>query len=215
MTTRTSARPDRSSETPEAPSATDLAGQARSLSQDSQPADLIAWGALLGARKDDQALAAELFEELGPRETARLLRLAGFAADRSQTFPLEMVETLEAMKATIAGGSQRFADARGFADELARWLLPTELTDDEHGQLLGNGGLPLAGPSALAQLLLGTRLHPEFLAGLRERVDHFERSGKVDPLDYYRRTTPARFDDYRPRDISSLLDDQQRRAQDS
>jgi len=183
----------------------DLAAQARGLSQDSDPKALIAWGSELARHQHDPELSAALFQRLGPEETARLLRLTGFAADRSQTYPGEMEATLDAFKAALAGGSTRMDDAAGFADELGRWLLPTELSDDENAALVANGGLPSTGPAVLAQILRGTSFAPGFVAGLADRVEHFERSGAADPVEYYRLMTPTRFDSYRTRDIAALL----------
>jgi hypothetical protein len=187
-----------------------LAQRARVLGQDSAPEDLLGWGGDLARHQRDAARMAALFDEVGPEETARLLRLTTFAADRSQTYPTEMAETLTAFKTALSAGSTRLTDPRAFADELGRWLLPTELDDHEHADLTANGGLPLAGPAALAQILRDTSFDPEFLAGLAGRVEHFEQSGKVDPGEYYRRMTPSRFDDYQARDIAGLLGEQRR-----
>lgn len=182
-----------------------LAQQARRLSQDSPPTDLIEWGRHLARCQGVPAQMAALFDRLGPQETARLLRLATFAADRSHSFPLEMAETLTTFTTALATGSAGLADPRGFADELARWLLPPELSDDEQEDLLAHGGLPLCGPAALAQLVRGPSFAPDFLAGLADRVAHFEGTGKVDPADYYQHMTPSRYDDYLPHDIADLL----------
>lgn len=187
-----------------------LVQQARDLAQDSAPEELLGWGGDLARHQRDAALMAALFDAVGPEETARLLRLTTFAADRSQSYPTEMAETLTALKTALSAGSARLTDPRGFADELGRWLLPTELDDHEHADLAANGGLPLAGPAALAQILRDTSFAPDFLAGLARRVEHFEQSGKVDPVEYYRKMTPSRFDGYQPRDIGGLLGQQQR-----
>jgi hypothetical protein len=189
----------------------DLAGQARHLSQDSDPQALIAWGSELVEHQNTPELSAVLFQRLGPEETARLLRLTAFAADRSQSYPDEMEATLDALKTTLASGSTRMDDASDFANELGCWLLPTELSDEENAELVANGGLPLAGLAALAQILRGTSFGPDFLAGLAERVEHFERSGAADPAEYYQLMTPARFDDYQARNISALLAEQRAR----
>lgn len=186
----------------------DLVARAQALSQDSDPEALIAWGTALARHQHDEAVAAAVFEQLGAEETARLLRLTGFAADRSQTFPEEMEATLDAFKTALASGSARMADAADFASELGRWLLPTELSEEENAGMVANGGLPLTGPAVLAQILRGTTFAPRFLAGLTDRVERFERSGAADPVEYYRLMTPTRFDDYRPRDIAALLADQ-------
>lgn len=188
-----------------------LAEQARDLAQDSDPRDLLSWGDDLSRHQANAPLMGALFDEVGPEETARLLRLTTFAADRSQTYPAELTATLAAFKTALSAGSTMLADARGFADELGRWLLPTELDEDESADLVANGGLPLSGPAALAQILRGTSFGSDFLTGLAERVEHFEQSGKVDPTDYYRRMTPSRFDDYRARDIAGLLVEQRER----
>src|SRR5690349_20448559 len=124
-----------------------LAKQARDLGQDSDPRDLLGWGDDLARYQADADLMAALFDEVGPERTAQLLRLTTFAADRSQTYPDEMTATLAAIKAALSTGSTRLPDARGFADELARWLLPPELDDDENAHLAANGGLPLSGPA--------------------------------------------------------------------
>ncbi len=189
----------------------DLVTRARALSQDSDPESLIAWGAALARYQHDDALSAAVFEQLGAEETARLLRLTGFAADRSQTYPEEMRATLEAFKTALASGSAKMADAADFASELGRWLLPTELTEEENAGLVANGGLPLTGPAVLAQILRGTTLAPGFVAGLADRIAHFERSGAADPVEYYRLMTPTRVDDYRPWNIAALVSQQLRR----
>jgi len=190
----------------------DLARQANGLSQGSEPEELIGWGSGLADHRDAPEQMARLFEQLGPEETARLLRLTGFAADRSQSYATEMVETLVAFKTALAGGSFHMADAEGFANELGRWLLPTELSDEEQRVLRESGGLPLVGPSVLAQILRGTSFDLAFLTGLAERVWSFERSGAVDPAEYYQLMTPARYDDYRTRDVARLIADQLRRV---
>lgn len=182
-----------------------LAREAKVLRQDSDPKDLITFGTDLAEHQDDPGLMASLFEQLGPEGTALLLRLTTFAADRSQSYPAEMEHTLASLKTALANGSHQLRDAEGFAGELGRWLLPTELSEEENADLVANGGLPLSGPAALAQILRDTSYAPAFLTGLAGRVERFERSGKVDPADYYRSMTPTRFDDYRARDISGLL----------
>lgn len=187
-----------------------LVQQARELGQDSAPEELLGWGGDLARHQRDGARMAALFEQVGPADTARLLRLTTFAADRSQSYATEMAETLTAFKTALSAGSARLTDPRGFADELGRWLLPPELDDHEHAALAANGGLPLAGPAALAQILRDTSFAPDFLAGLAARVEHFEQSGKVDPIEYYRKMTPSRFDGYQPRDIAGLLGQQRR-----
>lgn len=186
----------------------DLVARAGALSQDSDPEALIAWGSGLARHQHDAAVSAAVFEQLGAEETARLLRLTGFAADRSQTYPEEMEATLEAFKTALASGSSRMDDAAGFASELGRWLLPTELTEEETAGLVANGGLPLTGPAVLAQILRGTTFAPGFLAGLADRIAHFERSGAADPVEYYRLMTPTRVDDYRPWNIAALVSEQ-------
>lgn len=185
-----------------------LAREAKGLRQDSDPKDLVTFGTDLAEHLDDPALMARLFDEVGPEGTAQLLRLATFAADRSQSYPTEMEHTLTVLKTALANASGQLRDAEGFADELGRWLLPTELSEEENAELLANGGLPLSGPAALAQILRGMSFGADFLTGLAERVEHFERSGEVDPVDYYKLMTPTRFDDYQPRDISALLFEQ-------
>jgi hypothetical protein len=185
-----------------------LAREAKSLRQDSDPKDLVTFGIELTKYQDDPKPMARLFEQLGPEGTAQLLRLTTFAADRSQSYPTEMEHTLTTLKTALANGSSQLRDAEGFADELGRWLLPTELSDEENADLVAHGGLPLSGPAALAQILRGTSFDADFLTGLAGRVEHFERSGDVDPVDYYKLMTPTRFDDYQTRDISGLLFEQ-------
>jgi hypothetical protein len=188
----------------------DLVATGHRLRQDSAPEELIAWGEDLAQHEQDPRFTAALFHRLGPQVTAGLLRLTTFAADRSQTYAAKMTDTLTAFKTALATASSRLPDAESFAEELARWLLPTELTDREHADLVQHGGLPLSGPSALAQVLCGTSFAQPFLDGLAARVRHFEESGAVDPVGYYRQMTPARFDDYRARDIAGLIDEQRR-----
>jgi hypothetical protein len=188
----------------------DLVERARGLGQDSAPEALLSWGGRLAGHQHQAVLMAALFDAIGPEVTARLLRLTTFAADRSQSYATEMAETLTAFKTALSAGSTRLSDPEGFADELGRWLLPTELADHEHAHLAANGGLPFSGPAALAQILRDTSFAPGFLTGLAGRVEHFEQSGKVDPQEYYRQMTPSRFDGYQARDIAGLLGDQRR-----